>query len=76
MIQFKDFNFFEKNIRILLAKGEVVNSGIYQMLVERRFYINEADIPRNILFNWNKHEILPYDNLKTGWHMFSLIEFT
>jgi hypothetical protein len=60
MIKFSHFNFSEKTIRTLLAKGEVVNSGIYQKLIERRFYINEADIPRNILFNWNKNKLLPY----------------
>jgi len=76
MIQFSDFNFSEKTIRNLIANGEVLKSGIYQKLTERRFFINQADIPRNILFNWNKEKLLPYDNTETGWQRFSLIEFT
>ena len=76
MIQFSDYNITEKTIRSLLEKGEIVNSGIYQSLIERIFFINEIDIPRNILFNWNKNELLPYDNIETGWQKFSLIEFT
>ncbi len=76
MVQLSNFNFSEKSIRILIANGDVLNSGIYQKLTERRFYINEADIPRNILFNWNKNKLLPYDNTEIGWQKFSLLEFT
>ena len=76
MLQFSDYKISEKSIGTLLAKGEILNSGLYQKLIERKFFINEADIKRNILFNWNKQKLLPYDNKETGWQKFSLIEFT
>lgn len=76
MLKLSEYSISEKSLKQSIAKGDIVNSGIYQKLIERRFYINEAGIPRNILFNWNKQKLLPYDNTETGWQKFSLIEFT
>ncbi|MDQ6755604.1 MAG: hypothetical protein M3004_01600 [Bacteroidota bacterium] len=75
MLKLSEYNISEKSLKQSIAKGDIVNSGVYQKLIERKFFINEADIKRNILFNWNKHSVLPYDNSETGWQRFSLIEF-
>jgi DNA-binding transcriptional MerR regulator len=75
-MQFKYVDINEQKLMKLLASNKEELSQLFEKIVERNFYIGEAEIPRKTLNDWERESLLPFPNEEKGWTKFSLVEFT
>jgi DNA-binding transcriptional MerR regulator len=74
-MEFLLFNINPEKIIQLLAKDRKGLGEVYNNVIQRNFYIGEAEIARKTLNDWEREGILPFTNKEKGWKQFSLIEF-
>ena len=74
-MQLFSFDINQDKILKLLSSDKSGLKEVYNKLIERNFYIGEAEIARKTLNDWQKEGLLPFANKEKGWTKFSLVEF-
>src|SRR5260221_7202471 len=74
-MQLLSFNINQDKILKLLSGDSSRLKEVYNKLIERNFYVGEAEIARKTLNDWEKEGLLPFPNHEKGWTKFSLVEF-
>jgi len=64
----------EKLVKLLSSDRSGLND-VYNKLIERNFYIGEAEIQRKTLNGWQNAGLIPFTHKETGWTQFSLVEY-
>ena len=64
----------EKLVKLLSSDRSGLKD-VYNKLIERNFYIGEAEIPRKTLNGWQNAGLIPFTHKETGWTQFSLVEY-
>jgi len=74
-MQLLTFNTSQEKLIKLLSSDRSGLNDIYNKLIERNFYIGEAEIARKTLNNWQNAGLIPFTHKETGWTQFSLVEY-
>ena len=74
-MQLLAFNTNQEKLAKLLSSDRSGLNDVYNKLIERNFYIGEAEIARKTLNNWQNAGLIPFIHKETGWTQFSLVEF-
>src|ERR1700730_3793781 len=70
-----DFQINQENLLKLLSSDSKGLGELFKNIVERLFYVGEAEIERRTLIHWEKEGLLPFPSKTEGWRKFSLVEY-